>query len=526
MASVQSTRVTVRVETISKPTKYPHSSPNSAQTYTTRSSGSSLTAEAGDTVIVVDSLNRTDACTARGDYRKYEGGDTIVTRCYQELMKGLQGAIHEQRLDAMAKRASANISTFEQWSKLDLNAAKMKATEMLPEVDEARRFIGTESDEYRKLIEDIVRNMPEAATHRANHKPRPYPVPCVDRCSCMNGSVGPDGRPRKCDVHRRGRVIVVIQAIRRNLMRSYAGTFGLKFIQIVDDRDIEEWIGVRDLDDSNPQMPWLNTRDEELNRRLHFVNLSNACSPSQRGDPQTSLPSQKGYAVPQFERGAAVGRGSSGTALHHPDGADLFGVWQAEGQPAGNPRGYLVGNPNDYQYYQPLDMQVVSHDECYYLRCTAESPRGAVGDVYNPLYPGRRVSTFHVALDERVRMRAKPPGVDADVVPPMDAIDDWDARHRRQWYDWNRAKRAMAHLTNGGQYAYDAIEAADEASRPSNPTDLTTQHVYEFTQHGTARRKDIKALFKRRREYRYMRRLDSSLPPHPSAAGISGDRYA
>jgi len=185
----------------------------------------------------------------------------------------------------------------------------------------------------------------------------------------------------------------------------------------------------------------------------------------------------------------------------------------------------LVGNPNDYQYYQPLDMQVVSHDECYYLRCTAESPRGAVGDVYNPLYPGRRVSTFHVALDERVRMRAKPPGVDAGPVPPMDAIDDWDARHRRQWHDWNWAKRVVAHSTDGGQCAYDAIEAADEATRSSNPAGLTTQHVYDFTRHGTARRSEINALFEGLRQHRHMRRLDSNLPPHQSAAGISGDRY-
>ena len=69
--------VTITADMISDQEAYPR--PRGSEEYKLISSGSKLVAEKGDVVLVVESINRTDACKARPD--NIVDGVTITARC-------------------------------------------------------------------------------------------------------------------------------------------------------------------------------------------------------------------------------------------------------------------------------------------------------------------------------------------------------------------------------------------------------------------------------------------------------------
>ena len=332
--------------------------------------------------------------------------------------------IRDQRLATMAERADANIPKAAADVMADLApavATMLAAVKALPEVVEAHRFkcsLEPTSEEgkvvsakYDQLVTDITNYMSKCKARAASDVP----------------SLGPE--------RSHGRILEVAQAIHINLMRSYAkpDTYGLTFIGMVSDQHkIVEWVGVRDLDDSDEHWPWMNRRGTELDRRVHYADLT---SPMRRG-PDAPPMEPREYAAPLSK--CDVARGDHGITLRHPTHADLFLVWKAEGCPSSNPKGYWVANPDDYYYYRATKMVVERHGDQEFLHCQA-TPRSS---------SAQPICQFYVSLTECVRMWAGPPCFDSthgnpvDQIEPVDAIEHWDDRHHNQWIEFNWIKRS------------------------------------------------------------------------------------
>mmetsp|Transcript_6322 Transcript_6322/g.10877 ORF Transcript_6322/g.10877 Transcript_6322/m.10877 type:complete len:573 (-) Transcript_6322:1282-3000(-) len=490
--------ITIAMDQITEATYYPRRRVD--ETYRPVSSGSKLVARKGDIVLVVESLNKTEACPSdrRGDQQH-----TRMDRLFFATRNVLMDQVYEQRLKEMAERASVNVETYlkeyRAAENVDEAAAIRLAVDRLPEVCGAGMH---DEERCKKLIEGITRHMPD----HGSREPAGGEERLLD--------IGQNRLPH-C-----GRLLAVIYAINpAKLMKKYADVFGFKVISVMEvghesgEGVYNEWIGAADLDDINERCPWLNRGGEELEQRLYYSEKTSWSRRSPDAGPVSALE----YANPgtnktfQTKKAGYAKPSGYGFTQHHPAWADLFQIWINEGCPSDNPKCYWVGNPGDYRCYRPTEMVVECQGDQRNLRCTVQPQMGS----------SEPPITFFVPLVERLKMWEVRPGTDGtdNDDTPVDMIDCWEDRHRDEWICKNSLMRMAAAGTGDWQRAYDELESKDAEERWQTSS-LSEQQVRDFVERGTAREAEITAVFENRRLRRWGRRHN------PSAAGISGCPYA